>query len=134
MKRILIVGAAGQIGTELVPHLQKHYGYDNVVAADLRDEMVAKMSEMAITEKLDILDINAFEAVVKKYNIDAIFNMVALLSATGEKNPELAWKSIWEHFLTPLLWLKSTKQRCLPQVLSGLSERILHTTIPLRIL
>ena len=82
MKRILIVGAGGQIGTELVPHLQKHYGHDNVVAADLRDDMVAKMSEVAITEKLDILDINAFEAVVKKYDIDAIFNMVALLSAT----------------------------------------------------
>ena len=64
MKRILIVGAGGQIGTELVPHLQKHYGHDNVVAADLRDDMVAKMSEVAITEKLDILDINAFEAKV----------------------------------------------------------------------
>lgn len=91
MKRILVVGAGGQIGTELVPHLQKIYGQDNVVAADLKDEMVKKLGEVAISEKLDILDIEAYSDMVKKYKIDTIFNLVALLSATGERNPELAW-------------------------------------------
>ena len=82
MKRILVVGAGGQIGTELVPHLQKNYGQDNVIAADLRPEIVAKLQEKSIAISLDA---------VKDYKVDAIFNLVALLSATGEKNPQLAW-------------------------------------------
>ncbi|MCF0164552.1 MAG: NAD-dependent epimerase/dehydratase family protein [Bacteroidales bacterium] len=92
MKRILVVGAGGQIGTELVPHLQKKYGEDNVIAADLKDDMVKKLQDICIGIKLDALDGEAFNQAVKKYNIDSIFNLVALLSATGEKNPQLAWK------------------------------------------
>ena len=92
MKRILVVGAGGQIGTELVPQLQKKYGEDNVIAADLKDDMVKKLQDICIGIKLDALDGEAFNQAVKKYNIDSIFNLVALLSATGEKNPQLAWK------------------------------------------
>lgn len=91
MKNILVVGAGGQIGTELIPHLQKKYGYDNVIAADLRPEIVAKLSEQSIALTLDALDVKNYADVIKKYNIDSIFNLVALLSATGEKNPKLAW-------------------------------------------
>ena len=131
MKRILIVGAGGQIGTELVPHLQKHYGHDNVVAADLRDDMVAKMSEVAITEKLDILDINAFEAIVKKYDIDAIFNMVALLSATGEKNPELAWKINMGALLNSLTLAKEYKTALFtPSSIGAFGENTPHDNTP----
>lgn len=91
MKRILVVGAGGQIGSELVPHLQKVYGHDNVIAADVKDENVKKMSEYARSIKLDALDGAGYQEAVKKYEIDSIMNLVALLSATGEKNPQLAW-------------------------------------------
>ena len=109
MKRILVVGAGGQIGTELVPHLQKNYGVDNVIAADLKDEAIAKIGEYARVEKLDALDFNAFGELVKKHNIDAIFNLVALLSATGEKNPELAWKINMGALLNSLTLAKEFK-------------------------
>ena len=92
MKNILVVGAGGQIGTELVPHLQKQYGENHVIAADVRPEICEKLSQMAITESLDALNAEDYAQIIKKYKIDAIYNLVALLSATGEKNPQLAWK------------------------------------------
>lgn len=91
MKRILVLGAGGQIGTELVPHLQKIYGYDNVIAADLKPEIVARLGKNARSVMLNALDIEAYAKLLKSERIDSIYNLVALLSATGEKNPQLAW-------------------------------------------
>ena len=91
MKRILVLGAGGQIGTELVPHLQKNYGYDNVIAADLKPEVVARLGKNARSVILNALDIESYAKLLKTEKIDAIYNLVALLSATGEKNPQLAW-------------------------------------------
>lgn len=91
MTKILVVGAAGQIGTELIPHLQKLYGFDNVIAADIKPAMVEKLSKYSRAVVLDALDGETFSNLVKREKIDLIYNLVALLSATGEKNPILAW-------------------------------------------
>ena len=91
MKKILVLGAGGQIGTELVPHLQKNYGYDNVIAADLRPEIVAKLGQNSRAVVMNALEMEAYAKFVKSEGIDTIYNLVALLSATGEKNPQLAW-------------------------------------------
>ncbi len=90
MKRILIVGAGGQIGSELTTYLRKIYGDNNVVATDVRE--CKALSEQGPFEVLDALDMAAMASVVSRHRIDTIFNLVALLSAVGEKNPQLAWK------------------------------------------
>lgn len=92
MKKILVVGAGGQIGSELVPHLRSIYGNSNVVAADISIDKCKPLAEDGPFETLDVLDKDRYIEIVRKYNIDTLFNLVALLSATGEKNPELAWK------------------------------------------
>jgi len=90
MKRILIVGAGGQIGSELTTFLRGIYGNQNVVATDVRE--CKQLAENGPFEVLDALNGEAMAAIVTKYRIDAIFNLVALLSAVGERNPQLAWK------------------------------------------
>ena len=91
---ILVIGALGQVGSELVEALQNKFGKDHVVAADIKDE-----GPDGIYEKLDILDKEALRAVVDKYEIKNIFNLVALLSATAEKRMEYAWQlSMDGHF------------------------------------
>ena len=90
MKRILIVGAGGQIGSELTTYLRKIYGDANVIATDVRE--CPALAEQGPFEVLDALDITAMASIVSRYRIDTIFNLVALLSAVGEKNPQLAWK------------------------------------------
>lgn len=87
MKKILIVGAGGQIGTELKLSLRAKYGDQNVIASDLQANPCDPYSV-----QLDALDKDGLTALVKENNIDTIYNLVALLSATGEKNPTLAWK------------------------------------------
>ena len=86
MKKILIVGAGGQIGSELVTYLRGIYGGSNVIAADLREnEILGADGPFA---QLDVLNKDKFAYLVHKNGVDTIFNLVALLSATGEKNPQ----------------------------------------------
>ncbi len=92
MKNILVIGAAGQIGSELVPELRKRYGTDNVIAADLNTEANAEILKAGPFEKIDILDTNKIVEVMKKFKIDTVYNLVALLSAKGEAMPNLSWK------------------------------------------
>ncbi|MDD4638920.1 MAG: NAD-dependent epimerase/dehydratase family protein [Bacteroidales bacterium] len=92
MMNILVIGAGGQIGTELIPHLQKTYGDNKIIAADLREDIVKKLSQNCRAITADATDIKAYGEVVSTYKIGSVYNLVALLSATGEKNPLLACK------------------------------------------
>lgn len=85
-KKILVTGALGQIGSELVLALKEKYGAENVIASDLKEN-----SEFSPYEKLDILDVEKLNEVIKKYKIDTIYHLAAILSAVGEKNPQLCF-------------------------------------------
>lgn len=90
MKRILIIGANGQIGSELTPFLRKIYGTDNVIAGDINP-----IRDTALLDgpscKVDATNAMEIAEAVKKNNIDTIFNMAAILSAKAELNPKLGW-------------------------------------------
>ena len=89
-KRILIIGASGQIGNELTMSLRNRYGNQNVIASDLR-EASALVMESGPFEILDAMDGKATEKAVKKYNITDVYLMAAMLSATAEKFPVKGW-------------------------------------------
>ena len=89
MKKILVVGAGGQIGSELVPYLRDIYGASNVVATDVRE--CKGLGDEGPFEVLDALNPTNMASVVARHHIDTIFNLVALLSAVGERNPQMAW-------------------------------------------
>ena len=91
MKRILVIGCSGQIGTELTLELRKIYDNDNVIASDIKAP-VESVLESGPFETVDILDRDKLVRIIEKYKIDGIINMAAILSAVGEKNPLLAWK------------------------------------------
>ncbi|MDD2211159.1 MAG: NAD-dependent epimerase/dehydratase family protein [Candidatus Cloacimonetes bacterium] len=92
MKNILVIGAAGQIGSELVPYLRNIYGEKNVVATYNHTPLPQDITEAGPSEKMNATEGNSMNEVVKKYNIDTIFNLVAVLSAKGEANPAQSWK------------------------------------------
>ena len=89
MKRILIVGAGGQIGSELTTYLRGIYGASSVVATDVRE--CKMLAETGPFEVLNALDATSMASAVARHKCDAIFNLVALLSAVGEKDPQKAW-------------------------------------------
>ena len=88
--KILIIGACGQIGTELTHSLRKIYGADNVIASDIR-KLNNDVVNSGIFEVINALDFNQIEHLVEVHKIDEIYLMAALLSATAEKNPAFAW-------------------------------------------
>lgn len=91
MKKILVIGAGGQIGTELVIELANRFGKESVIASDVHD-IAPKPLQGHVYEKLDVLNKEALRALVVKEQITEIYLLAALLSATAEKNPEFAWK------------------------------------------
>lgn len=88
--KILIIGACGQIGTELTQKLRSIYGNDNVIASDIR-KLNNDIVNNGIFEVVNALDYNQIEHLVEQYHITDVYLMAALLSATAEKNPAFAW-------------------------------------------
>ncbi|MCC7452856.1 MAG: NAD-dependent epimerase/dehydratase family protein [Crocinitomix sp.] len=91
MKKVLVIGASGQIGTELIVGLRSRFGNESIIASDLQDQPKEALKNGPY-EKLDIMDDQALRAIVKKHEVSEIYLLAALLSATAEKNPDFAWK------------------------------------------
>lgn len=91
MKNILFTGCGGQIGTELTMRFREIYGNDHVIASDVSDKVKDELKNSGPYVPLDVLDSKAVAETIDKYKIDAIVHLAAILSAVGEKNPQLAW-------------------------------------------
>jgi len=91
MKKILITGCLGQIGSELTHRLRVMYGTENVIATDIRHIEGNPVIEGGIFEILDVMDYEAMLGLCKKYEVDTLMHLAALLSAVGEAKPKFAW-------------------------------------------
>jgi nucleoside-diphosphate-sugar epimerase len=92
MKKILVTGALGQVGSELTPFLRKRYKNENVVASDVKPRSEGIIQQDGPFEHIDCLNAPEIYSTVKKYKIDTVFHLAAILSVSGENNPQLAWK------------------------------------------
>jgi len=91
IKKILVTGSVGQIGSELTLELRRRYGAENVVACGRKTKPSVQLKESGPFEWADVTDPERLKDVIRKYEIDTIVNMAAILSAVGEKNPQLCW-------------------------------------------
>ena len=101
MSEIIVIGARGQIGTELVTELRKRFGSQNVVASDL-GEVCPPPLDVGPYKQLDILNREAVRSFIIENGIKQVYLLAALLSATAEKNPEFAWRLNMEGLFTIL--------------------------------
>lgn len=91
MKKILITGSLGQIGTELIMELRKHYGNDRVIASSIEEDCPCEVRETGVYEVADVLDSKRIAELCDKYQIDQIVHLAAILSAVAEHKPQLAY-------------------------------------------
>jgi len=109
-RRILVTGALGQIGMELLQALSNKFGSENVIATDIRDTNVLENTGIRFL-KLDVLDVKKLEEAIKELEINEVYHLAAILSATGEKNPELCWKINMDGLLNVLELARKYKFR-----------------------
>ena len=107
MSKILITGACGQLGSELTAELRRKHGSEEVVASDIR-EPNAQLGGGPF-EHLDVMDQTALEHVIDKHQISTIYHLAALLSASAEKNIDLAWKLNMDGLLNVLKLARDKK-------------------------
>jgi len=91
MKKILVTGALGQIGSELVQKLRDLYGFDHVVATDIRHPAGTEAAQPGPFETLDVRNADNMYRIAKAHQVDTIVHLAALLSSTAESRPQLAW-------------------------------------------
>ena len=87
MCRRLIIGSEGQLGTELSRFLSNKYDSDSIILTDIREESKSEL----IYHKLDAINYKELEIIVKRYDIEEIYHLAAILSAKGEENPKMTW-------------------------------------------
>jgi nucleoside-diphosphate-sugar epimerase len=103
MRRILVTGALGQIGSELVPALRVRYGVERVVASDLAASPSSTPSVEGPYERLDCTELQDLRAVMRRHDVGEIYHLCAVLSAVAESDPEKAWRVNIESLLNVLL-------------------------------
>ena len=91
MKKILVTGGLGQIGTELIMTLRGVYGNENVIASSIEPDCPDFIRETGVYESVDVLDAKKLGEVCRKHNINQIVHLAAILSAVGESKPQLAY-------------------------------------------
>lgn len=91
MEHILIIGSLGQLGSEIAIECRRRYGAQNVVLTDIRDDVNLELVHGGPFYKVDCRDGETIAKIVREHRIDTIYHLAALLSATAEKNPQLAW-------------------------------------------
>lgn len=133
MKNVLIIGATGQIGTELTMKLRNMYPTGNIVAGYIKGaEPKGDLAESGPSAEVDITNPGQIADAVEKYNVDTIYNLAALLSAVAEARPQLAWKIGVGGLYNTLEVAREKNVRSLLRVQSDHSVRTLPTIKPLR--
>ena len=102
MKKILVTGASGQIGTELVKALRQKYGNEDVIASGIRTQPPFNQQSDGPLLFIDVRYKQQIDEAVDLYNIDTIYHLASILSATGEKNPQLAYEVNMQGFYNVL--------------------------------
>lgn len=146
MDKLLVIGCAGQIGSELTLELRKIYGNDNVIASDIR-QADSDITESGPFEIANVLEVQKIADIVKKYNITQIYHLAAILSGNAEKKPLPSWdinmkglldilEMVREMKIKRLFWpssiavfgpstpVKNTPQQCVmdPNTVYGISK------------
>ena len=126
MEKVIVIGAGGQIGTELVLALRKLKGNDNVVAADLRDDCPEPLNNGPYVQ-MDVLNRDAVRDYIISEKVAEVYLLAALLSATAEQNPAFAWKLNMEGLFTIL---DLAKEKYLKKVFWPSSIAVFGPTTP----